>query len=439
MDLHPSISLLINCHASEIGLLDINLQSELNERVEVAYKITTNTFNHIEDKDYNVLKKEYFDIPIEHQRSNEKIMDLFLENCLLNAIPKRILNSNSYTEPNYKPVINSTLRMIDEDRRCYRGHSVVDRLYYFDDIDFYKKFKVFQSVLRDNTPFMGNMYVLRATFLDGTIEQGDLLQSVDLINSELNEIRQLVQTGLLANKKRIKVSDLLTILKSKFNKIYIYDFGCRARTKNFNLKVNPEYPDINPLLSRQLTNFVYNSERKPYVKRVFSRAEQDFNRELFDLIITLFNKETNKLINEDGTKFKDIHEEKTFIDLLESKNIESMYPEKDPIEVKEHLAIVLKEFFRTKEWMIRAPVPTSEILENIKKIYLEMIRLKIVNESDSEDEEEQTLFSEKPQLETFMKYFDSHFFNKKYSIYEDFSVLKQKYQQLIYSFFDGLL
>ncbi len=44
MELNPSISLLIECHGEDIGLLDKRLQSELHERVEYAYKITTNTF-----------------------------------------------------------------------------------------------------------------------------------------------------------------------------------------------------------------------------------------------------------------------------------------------------------------------------------------------------------------------------------------------------------
>ena len=441
MELNPSISLLIEAHGEEIGLLNKQLQSELHERVEIAYKITTNTFNFPHDTDFSVLRKEYFNTPIQKQRSNEKIMDLFLENCNKIIPSDTIFKYEIFTKPHYKTVINSTKRMISEDRRCYRGHSVVDRLYYFDDQNFYNKFNFLTKFLPDNTPFMGSIYVLRASFLDGSVEQGDLLQSTDLFNPQLNELRKLIQSKVVEGKNRISAYHLLTIIKSFFEKIYIYDFGCRARSKEFNIKINPEYPEINPLLPRQLTNFVYNSERKPYLKRVFSRKEQDFNRELFELILDLFNTEAKKLVNGDGTKFKDIYVEKTFIDFLETKQVQNLYPDKDPEQIKELLPIILNEFFKTKEWKKREWISTSEMLENIEKIYLEMLKSNIENENGYDDDGEEkkgTLFRDDPKIETFIKYFDRTFFNKKYSIYEDFNLFRNKYEELIISYFENL-
>ena len=441
MELHPSISLLIEAHGEDIGLLDKLLRTELDERVEIAYKITTNTFNFPHDIDFSVLRREYFDTPIEKQRSNEKIMDLYLDNCNKIIPSEHIFKHEIFTKEKYKTVINSTKRMITENRRCYRGHSVVDRLYYFNDSKFYNKFNFLTTFLPDNTPFMGSIYVLRASYLDGTAEQGDLLQSTDLINPQLNELRKLIQTKLHDGKNMISLYHLLTIIKSFFQKIYIYDFGCRARSREFDSKINPEYPEINPLLPRQLTNFVYNSERQPYLKRVFSRKEQDFNREIFDLILELFNTEAKKLVNPDGTKFKDIYVEKTFIDFLESKNIEKLYPDKDPLEIKELLRIILSEFFKSKEWKKREPVSRSEMLENIEKVYLEMLKLNIENENGYDDDGEEkkgTLFRDDPKIETFIKYFDRTFFNKKYSIYEDFNLFRDRYEELINTYFQNL-
>ena len=442
MELNPSISLLIECHGEDIGLLDKRLQTELHERVEYAYKITTNTFNFQNDVDFSVLKKEYFDTPIEKQRSNEKIMDLYLEKCNKIIPSDDIFKHDIFKKEKYKTVINSTKRMIAENRRCYRGHLVVDRTYYFDDVQFYTTFKFIKSFLPDNTPFMGNIYVLRASFLDGTVEKGDLLQSTDLIHPELNELRKLIQTKLLESKPKIITAyHLLTMIKSFFQKIYIYDLGCRGRSRNFDSKINPEYPDINPLLPRQLTNFVYNSERQPYLKRVFSRKEQDFNRELFELILEIFNTEAKQLVNRDGTNFKDIYVEKTFIDFLESKNIEKLYPDKDPLEIKELLRIILSEFFKSKEWKKREPVSRSEMLENIEKVYLEMLKLNIENENGYDDEggdKQGTLFKDDPKIDTYIKYFDRTFFDKKYSIYEDYHVLRDKYEESINSYFKNL-
>ena len=81
------------------------------------------------------------------------------------------------------------------------------------------------------------------------------------------------------------------------------------------------------------------------------------------------------------------------------------------------------------------------MLRNIEKVYLEMLKSDIENENgydDDGEEKKETLIRDDPKIETIIKYFDRTFFNKKYSIYEDFNLFRHRYEELINSYFKNL-
>lgn len=257
---HPSITLLINSHGMDEGFIEPPLQHLLDQRVQIAYMISSNTLHFFDRLNYQLLELEYLsnNAPLSNQRSNSEIMDLFITDC-----KEHYVQDEAYVESSYVGLEDSkesAKHMVATNRQCYRGKAVINRVYGFTDENFFTKEKTLPPWIKNNSPFMGSMYVLRASYDDGTYEHGDLLQPLYMSN-RLQPLQILIQEILLDQGNEIDSTDLLTVLAERFEHIYIYDYACRTRgNKNAFTRV--------PALQRNLSTIIYEQESTP----IFNRA-----------------------------------------------------------------------------------------------------------------------------------------------------------------------
>lgn len=257
---HPSISLLINSHGGDTGWLNPDLQTELYDRVQIAYKITHNSLNFSANDNFSLLEEEYHPIlPVSEQLSNSEIMIKYIDTCKEspNKQTLEFINSSysKYTEN--KP---SAISMVEKNRQCYIGRPIVNRTFYFNDPKWFDYSMRTNSLLKVNTPIMGNIYVLRASYTDGTYARGDLLQK-QLLSNRLQALQIIVKNLVISTSDySISFEELLPLLSERFERIYIYDFGCRVRSKTGFTKL--------PHLNRQLSNTIYQKEVYPHLERL---------------------------------------------------------------------------------------------------------------------------------------------------------------------------
>jgi hypothetical protein len=73
---------------------------------------------------------------------------------------------------------------------------------------------------------------------------------------------QIIVKNLVISTSDYSISfeELLPLLSERFERIYIYDFGCRVRSKTGFTKL--------PHLNRQLSNTIYQKEVYPHLERL---------------------------------------------------------------------------------------------------------------------------------------------------------------------------
>lgn len=256
---HPSITLLIDAHGSDNGFLDIPLQRLMDQRVQIAYMISSGALNFFDRFNYKLLDIEYISTPLSIQRSNSDIMDLFIENCKQNYIQNEYFIKKSYDKVEYKESMESAKRMFTNNQQCYRGKALVNRTYHFDDKHFFTRKSTLPDWIKDNSPFMGSIYVLRAQYEDGVIAKGDLLDPL-FMDNRLQPLQIMVQDIIKTNDNKIQMNELLPLLEERFDRVYIYDSACRFRE-------NKEQFTKIPSLQRSLSSFIYEEESKPILQR----------------------------------------------------------------------------------------------------------------------------------------------------------------------------
>jgi hypothetical protein len=219
-----SIALLITGHGIDMNQFN-EVKKEEFKYVKVAYRIPHDTLNFIYPWFFDPLTEYY--IESKKLYSNEIIMDKYIEDCEKNKVD----NTNNYKahykkfkqDPSrYESPVNS---MIKNKKECYVGNVIINREFWFGD----KKWKKTQHTpefTKINSPFMGNMFVLRADHKDGKKLQGELLSKMK--KDGLDHLRKPIQDIILYNKMSIDFNFLLPILQKFYKRVYIYDFACRG-------------------------------------------------------------------------------------------------------------------------------------------------------------------------------------------------------------------
>jgi len=216
-----SIVLMITGHGSDLKELSKN-EKDRFKNVKIAYRIPYNILNFIYPSYFNVLRNLYIDDKKFH--SNQDIMDEYIRDCEKNKVnDARILeNYKPYVYPGHASPLAS---MIKKKKQCYIGRAVVDRLFWFGDKT-WKKTQNLPTFTKITNPFMGNMFVLRATKANGEMLQGELLAPLKKSDG-LDPLRQSVKNMILTGSMYIRLSQLLPLLQKSYKRVYIYDFACR--------------------------------------------------------------------------------------------------------------------------------------------------------------------------------------------------------------------
>jgi hypothetical protein len=216
-----SIVLMITGHGSDLKELSKD-EKDRFKNVKIAYRIPHNILNFIYPSYFNVLRNRYIDDKKFH--SNQDIMDEYIRDCEKNKVndDKILKNYEKYVYPGHASPLAS---MIKKKKQCYVGRAVVDRLFWFGDKT-WKKTQNLPTFTKITNPFMGNMFVLRATKANGEMLQGELLAPLKKSDG-LDPLRRSVKNMILTGSMYIRLSQLLPLLQKSYKRVYIYDFACR--------------------------------------------------------------------------------------------------------------------------------------------------------------------------------------------------------------------
>jgi hypothetical protein len=216
-----SIVLMITGHGSDLKELSKD-EKDRFKNVKIAYRIPHNILNFIYPSYFNVLRNRYIDDKKFH--SNQDIMDEYIRDCDKNKVndDKILKNYEKYVYPGHASPLSS---MIKKKKQCYVGRAVVDRLFWFGDKT-WKKTQNLPTFTKITNPFMGNMFVLRATKANGEMLQGELLAPLKKSDG-LDHLRRSVKNMILTGSMYIRLSQLLPLLQKSYKRVYIYDFACR--------------------------------------------------------------------------------------------------------------------------------------------------------------------------------------------------------------------
>jgi hypothetical protein len=221
-----SISLLITGHGIDMNEFSKEKKEEF-KHIKVAYRIPHDTLNFIYEK-YFLPFERYYIYPTTLY-SNKVIMERYIKDCENNKMDNtnnyKVYYDSSKLDPSrYESPVGS---MIKNKKECYVGHVIMNRQFWFGDKKWKKEQKIpeFMSI---TSPFMGNMYVLRAVQKDGKMLKGELLSKMK--KDGLDHLRKSIQSIILypQNDMSINFNLLLPILQKFYKRVYIYDFACRT-------------------------------------------------------------------------------------------------------------------------------------------------------------------------------------------------------------------
>jgi hypothetical protein len=236
-----SISLLITGHGIDMDEFS-KVKKEEFKYVKVAYRIPHDTLNFIYPWYFEPLSRYY--IKPKELYSNKTIMDKYIKDCENTKVSdlRMFLNYKAYYDSfkvnpsRYESPVGS---MIKNKKECYVGHVIINRQFWFGDKTWEKTQKLpdFTTI---NSPFMGNMFVLRAVQKNGKRLQGELLSKMK--KDGLDHLRKTIQGTILTphNGMSIDFNFLLPILQKFYKRVYIYDFACRTANVKTDRKVRQD-------------------------------------------------------------------------------------------------------------------------------------------------------------------------------------------------------
>ena len=221
IELGESIALMITGHGADISEFSKEEKNEF-KNVKIAYRIPHNILNFIYPSYFNVLRNRYIDAKEFH--SNQTIMNEYIRDCEINKA------SDDLTLKNYEKFVfpghaSPLASMIKKKKQCYIGRAVIDREFWFGDKT-WRQTQNLPTFTKITPPFMGNMFVLRATQANGKIVQGELLAPPKKSDG-LDYLRTAVKTTIIRGAMYITLSEILPLLQRYYKRVYIYDFACR--------------------------------------------------------------------------------------------------------------------------------------------------------------------------------------------------------------------
>ena len=236
-----SISLLITGHGIDMDEFS-KVKKEEFKYVKVAYRIPHDTLNFIYPWYFEPLSRYY--IKPKELYSNKTIMDKYIKDCENTKVSdlRMFLNYKAYYDSfkvnpsRYESPVGS---MIKNKKECYVGHVIINRQFWFGD-ETWEKTQKLPDFTTINSPFMGNMFVLRAVQKNGKRLQGELLSKMK--KDGLDHLRKTIQGTILTphNGMSIDFNFLLPILQKFYKRVYIYDFACRTANVKTDRKVRQD-------------------------------------------------------------------------------------------------------------------------------------------------------------------------------------------------------
>lgn len=243
-----SIALMITGHGADVTEFSKDDKNRF-KNVMIAYRIPHNILNFIYPQYFGVLQDLY--ISTSKFYSNQAIMDSYIRDCQNNK------TSDDKTREDYKRFVypgyaSPLASMIKKKKQCYIGRVVIDRLFWFGDKT-WEKTQNLPTFTKITPPFMGNIFVLRATQADGKMLQGELLAPLKKSDG-LDHLRKALQKIILKGSMYIRLSNLLPILQLFYKRVYIYDFACRNAYNNLGQ-------------DRKNRQRIYQEEKRPFTPR----------------------------------------------------------------------------------------------------------------------------------------------------------------------------
>ena len=243
-----SIALMITGHGADVTEFSKDDKNRF-KNVMIAYRIPHNILNFIYPQYFGVLQDLY--ISTSKFYSNQAIMDSYIRDCQNNK------TSDDKTREDYKRFVypgyaSPLASMIKKKKQCYIGRVVIDRLFWFGDKT-WEKTQHLPTFTKITPPFMGNIFVLRATQANGKMLQGELLAPLKKSDG-LDHLRKALQKIILKGSMYIRLSNLLQILQLFYKRVYIYDFACRNAYNNLGQ-------------DRKNRQRIYQEEKRPFTPR----------------------------------------------------------------------------------------------------------------------------------------------------------------------------
>lgn len=240
-----SIHIAINSHGEDQEYITEPFKTQFAHKLHMMFLSGTNSYNWapIARPVMTQLQEQY-----KNNKPTDYIMTEFKKECLrayetfgiekIEQLTKESLDEKSNMPEEVKKVIKrasanlkkTPIGEIDEhDRICYRSGAVLNRLYTFTPLDYFKK--VDEAVDSYGVSIKGKSFAGGIMVLRVGINGINVNTPFNLIGNEviplLEKARQKIRETLYYNQGQIKLTDILKHL-NVFDKIYIYDLGCRA-------------------------------------------------------------------------------------------------------------------------------------------------------------------------------------------------------------------
>jgi hypothetical protein len=243
-----SIALMITGHGADVNEFSKEDKNRF-KNVKIAYRIPHNILNFIYPQYFDILHDRY--ILTSKFYSNQAIMDSYIRDCEKNKTSDDKIREDykRFVYPGYASPLAS---MIKKKKQCYIGRVVIDRLFWFGDKT-WEKTQNLPTFTKITPPFMGNIFVFRATQADGKMLQGELLAPLNKKDG-LDPLRKAVQKIILKGSMYIRLSILLPMLQKLYKRVYIYDFACRNAYNNLGQ-------------DRKNRQRIYQEEKRPFTPR----------------------------------------------------------------------------------------------------------------------------------------------------------------------------